>query len=216
MDSSDTASSPPHAPQTHITPTSYKAAHKRPLSLTLHQWILLSLSECQHSGEPPRPTVSGTCTGCFRIELKNQTQIYIYIYIYAFSRRFYPKRLTLHSSDSFYILSALAFPGNRTHDLGVANAMLYQLSYRKAVYRSIDVFSTSERPVISMHAVTLWNTLSRYRSDWVWLLWECNGKIILCVCLCVYACVCVILIWSPHGISFTASCPPFGQSQENA
>ncbi len=29
-------------------------------------------------------------------------------------------------------LSALAFPGNRTHDLGIANAMLYQLSYRKA------------------------------------------------------------------------------------
>ncbi len=58
---------------------------------------------------------------------------FIYIYIYAFSRRFYPKRLTLHSSYSFYILSALAFPGNRTHDLGVANAMLYQLSYRKAI-----------------------------------------------------------------------------------
>ncbi len=58
--------------------------------------------------------------------------VYIYIYIYAFSRRFYPKRLTLHSSYSFYILSALAFPGNRTHDLGVASAMLYQLSYRKA------------------------------------------------------------------------------------
>ncbi len=55
-----------------------------------------------------------------------------YIYIYAFSRRFYPKRLTLHSSYSFYILSALAFPGNRTHDLGVASAMLYHLSYRKA------------------------------------------------------------------------------------
>ncbi len=32
-----------------------------------------------------------------------------------------------------YILSALAFPGNRTHDLGVASAMLYHLSYRKAV-----------------------------------------------------------------------------------
>ncbi len=27
----------------------------------------------------------------------------------------------------------LAFPGNRTHDLGVASAMLYHLSYRKAV-----------------------------------------------------------------------------------
>ncbi len=61
--------------------------------------------------------------------------LYIYIYIYAFSRRFYPKRLTLHSS--FYILSALAFPGNRTHDLGVASAMLYQLSYRKAFSNNI-------------------------------------------------------------------------------
>ncbi len=52
----------------------------------------------------------------------------------TFIRRFYPKsvRLTLHSSYSFYILSALAFPGNRTHDIGVANAMLYQLSYRKS------------------------------------------------------------------------------------
>ncbi len=33
----------------------------------------------------------------------------------------------------FYILSALAFPGNRTHDLGVASAMLYQLSSRKDI-----------------------------------------------------------------------------------
>ncbi len=61
---------------------------------------------------------------------------FIYIYIYAFSRRFYPKRLTLHSSYSFYILSALAFPGNRTHDLGVASTMLYQLSYRKAIWKA--------------------------------------------------------------------------------
>ncbi len=30
-----------------------------------------------------------------------RTCVYIYIYIYAFSRRFYPKRLTLHSSCSF-------------------------------------------------------------------------------------------------------------------
>ncbi len=29
-------------------------------------------------------------------------------------------------------LSALAFPGNRTHDLGFASTMLYYLSYRKA------------------------------------------------------------------------------------
>ncbi len=36
--------------------------------------------------------------------------IYIYIYIYAFSRRFYPKRLTLHSSYSFYIFISSCFP----------------------------------------------------------------------------------------------------------
>ncbi len=64
----------------------------------------------------------------------NLVTFYIYIYIYAFSRCFYPKQITWHSSYSFYILSALAFPGNRTHDLGVARAMLYHLSYRKAQY----------------------------------------------------------------------------------
>ncbi len=32
----------------------------------------------------------------------------------------------------FTFLSALAFPGNWTHDLGIASAMLYYLSYRKA------------------------------------------------------------------------------------
>ncbi len=68
--------------------------------------------------------------------------IYIYIYIYAFSRRFYPKRLTLHSSYSFtFFLSALAFPGNRTHNLGVASTMLYHLSYRKAhIYVCICIY----------------------------------------------------------------------------
>ncbi len=40
----------------------------------------------------------------------------------------------LHCIQVSTFLSALAFPGNRTHDLGVAGAMLYQLSYRKAVY----------------------------------------------------------------------------------
>ncbi len=52
---------------------------------------------------------------------------YIYIYIYAFSRRFYPKRLTLHSSYS-YLLSL----GIEPMILTFASAMLYQLSYRKA------------------------------------------------------------------------------------
>ncbi len=81
------------------------------------------------------------------------TYIYIYIYIYAFSRRFYPKRLTVHSSYSFYILSALAFPGNRTHDLGVANAMLYQLSYRKANTRLLGLIFTAFMIYLSSTAV---------------------------------------------------------------
>ncbi len=43
----------------------------------------------------------------------------------------------------FTFLSTLAFPGNRTHDLGVASAMLYQLSYRKAVPRCEGHFVSS-------------------------------------------------------------------------
>ncbi len=78
---------------------------------------------------------------CSQVRLCYET---IYIYIYAFSRRFYPKRLTLHSSYSFYILSTLAFPGNRTHDLRVASAMLYQLSYRKATGRIYSKQATTK------------------------------------------------------------------------
>ncbi len=46
-----------------------------------------------------------------------------YIYIYAFSRRFYPKRLTVHSGYTFFL--SVCVPGNRTHNLCTANAMLY-------------------------------------------------------------------------------------------
>ncbi len=48
----------------------------------------------------------------------------------------------------FTFLSTLAFPGNRTHDLGVASAMLYQLSYRKAsrkVYLEFNVLTNKTR-----------------------------------------------------------------------
>ncbi len=44
--------------------------------------------------------------------LASQFNIYIYIYIYAFSRRFYPKRLTLHSSYSFTFYQLLLSLGN--------------------------------------------------------------------------------------------------------
>ncbi len=93
-------------------------------------------TSCQSRDSNPQPWVtSGFKSNALSIRPRLPPwctkPIYIYIYIYAFSRRFYPKRLTFHSS--FYILSALAFPGNRTHDLGIASAMLYQLSYRKAI-----------------------------------------------------------------------------------
>ncbi len=48
---------------------------------------------------------------------------YLYIYIYAFSRRFYPKRLTVHSGYTFF-LSVCVFPGNQTQNICAANAML--------------------------------------------------------------------------------------------
>ncbi len=44
-------------------------------------------------------------------------------YIYAFSRCFYRKRLTVHSGYTFFC--QYVFPGNRTHNLCAANAMLY-------------------------------------------------------------------------------------------
>ena len=44
-----------------------------------------------------------------------------------FSRRFYPKRLTVMCA---YILR-MGGPGNRTHYPGVTSAKLYQLSYRR-------------------------------------------------------------------------------------
>ncbi len=37
----------------------------------------------------------------------------------------------------FYILSALAFPGNRTHDLGVASAMLYHFELQMLLYKAL-------------------------------------------------------------------------------
>ncbi len=41
-------------------------------------------------------------------------RLHIYIYIYAFSRRFYPKRLTLHSSYSFYSTSMMQISRSTT------------------------------------------------------------------------------------------------------
>ncbi len=40
----------------------------------------------------------------------------IFHYIYAFSRHFYPKRLTMNSGYTFF-LSVCVLPGNWTHNL---------------------------------------------------------------------------------------------------
>ncbi len=53
--------------------------------------------------------------------------IFLNVYIFtfnAFSRRFYPKRLTVHSGYTFFLLSVHVFPGNRTHNLCAADTML--------------------------------------------------------------------------------------------
>ncbi len=52
----------------------------------------------------------------------------------------------------FYIWSALAFPGNRTHDLGVASAILYYLSYRKAVSKE----SYPRKHAFTAHLTWIW------------------------------------------------------------
>ncbi len=49
--------------------------------------------------------------------------IFTFLHFYAFSRRFYPKRLTVHSG--YTLFCQYVFPGNWTHNLCAANAMLY-------------------------------------------------------------------------------------------
>ncbi len=48
----------------------------------------------------------------------------------------------------YTFLSALAFPGNRTHDFGVASAMLYYLSYRKYYCAEVEVLRSAFPPYI--------------------------------------------------------------------
>ncbi len=98
---------------------------------------------------------SSSSSALIRVWVENKV-IDKQFYVHAFGRCFYPKWLTLHWRFTFYnfkhflfyalckflylskatciafnvhILSVYAFPGNRTHVVGVASTMLYCLSY---------------------------------------------------------------------------------------
>ncbi len=64
--------------------------------------------------------------------LYSSISFYIYFTFMHLADAFIQSDLHCIQVTVFYILSALAFPMNRTHDIGVASAMLYHLSYRKA------------------------------------------------------------------------------------
>ncbi len=100
------------------------------------------------------------------------------IYIYAFSRRFYPKRLTVHSGYTFFFfLLVCVFPGNQTHN---PFALLTQ-------------YSTTEP---QEH---YWAALQHYLNclhSWVSVL------ILLCSCLWLWSCF-AFSVWSTILTCFT-------------
>ncbi len=61
-------------------------------------WGPCTMTSWQILGSQPQWGSRGSSIPCYGIHLPTP---HTYIYIYAFSRRFYPKRLTLHSSYSF-------------------------------------------------------------------------------------------------------------------
>ncbi len=133
-------------------------------------------------------------------ELSESVQLfYIYIYIYAFSRRFYPKRLT---SYSFYILSALAFPGNRTHDLGVASAMLYQLSYKHFLHFKSQFANLLEQNCFNVKNKCGFNVYSK--DDLFILTYGPRQKAMLYIPCPIQAYS--IIIHKIHGIIYHTSC----------
>ncbi len=68
--------------------------------------------------------VTDTCRHLVAVN-RHCTYSHRHIYIYAFSRRFYPKQLTIHSGYTFF-LTVCVFPWNWTHNLCAVNAMLYR------------------------------------------------------------------------------------------
>ncbi len=84
------------------------ALHLSPAVRVLHTNI--QTTQCQEAFRVCVITVGLFCTFWIYIYI-----LFYHIYIYAFSRRYYPKRLTVHSGYTF--LSVCVFPGNWTHNL---------------------------------------------------------------------------------------------------
>ncbi len=104
---------------------------------------------------------------------------YIYIYIYSFSRRFYPKRLTLHSSYSFYIFYQLLL------SLGIepmivalltpcstswATGKLLLLLCSTDSFFLIFCFSVCVPPITTATALSALMAIVSISGRWVWLL----------------------------------------------
>ncbi len=100
----------------------------------------------------------------------------------------------------FTFLSALAFPGNRTHDLGIASAMLYYLSYRKEYVIHIEyvckvhqriyflrrlIYFGANKQILLMFFQSVIQSVVQYGI--------CAWYSCLSVQLCVLLCVCIAL-----------------------
>ncbi len=95
------------------------------------------------------------------------------IYIYAFSRRFYPKRLS--DSGYIFVLSVCVFPGNQTHNLCAANAMLYHWATGTELHTNSTQHWTINKPhlyrvqnwEVSVHGagLTWWATWRLFQED---------------------------------------------------
>ncbi len=101
--------------------------------------------------------IESNMTSC---QLKFSATIKVYIYIY---QTLLSKTTYIAFKLQFYILSALAFPGNRTHDVGVASAMLYHLSYRKALYAFLICFPVK----VIMHKRFICMHLYKQKPSWL-------------------------------------------------
>ncbi len=104
-----------------------------------------------------------------------------YIYIYAFSRRF---------QATHFFLSVCVFPGNWTHNLCAANAMLYHwatgICWNKISHVCVLKMwgGAVELAAMSWKGVQLSRSQILYTSVSV-LRWLIGSPVCVCVCVCV-------------------------------